>query len=143
MEKARLLVVDGEDLVRVLMARILRDRGYDVVEAANGRVALELLEAAGAPHFDLVVTNSRLPGLGGPQLIEEVLAKYPRLRVLHVSGHPESIEDPRIRGLGIPTLEKPFASKELSDAVQQCLEEKRQPNRAAAFGDSVAEGSPS
>jgi two-component system cell cycle sensor histidine kinase/response regulator CckA len=143
MVKARLLVVDAEDVVRVLMARMLRDCGYDVLEAANGRVALELLQATCAAHFDLIVTNSRLPGLGGPQFIEEVFAKYPHVRVLHVSGHPDSIEDPRIRALGIPTLEKPFASTELIEAVQRCLEEGRQPGQAAALGDSVAEGSPS
>jgi two-component system cell cycle sensor histidine kinase/response regulator CckA len=102
MDKARLLVVDSEDIVRVLIARMLRDCGYDVLEAANGRVAMELLDASAAPHFDLLVTNSRLPGLGGPQFVQQVLAKYPHLRVLHVSGHPESIEDPRIRALGAP-----------------------------------------
>lgn len=113
-------MVDSDDLVRVLMARMLRDCGYDVLEAANGRVAMELL-ASNPPHFDLLVTNSRLAGLDGYDFITQIRAKYPDLRVLHVSGHPDSIADPRIGELGIPTLEKPFASKELDDAVERCL----------------------
>jgi DNA-binding response OmpR family regulator len=117
---ARLLVVDSEDLVRLLMARMLRDGGFDVREAANGRVALHLLEST-PPHFDLILTNSRLPGLDVYSLITQVRSKYPHLRVLHVSGHPDDIEDPRIEELGIPTLEKPFDSKALIAAVERCL----------------------
>ncbi len=137
---ARLLVVDSEDIVRVLMARILRECGYDVVEAANGRVAMELLDATPS-HFDLIVTNSHLPGLEGYDFISRVRLKYPRLRVLHVSGHPDHIDDPRIGELGIPTLEKPFESRQLTDAVARSLHSGVLPERAGAYPDAMAEGS--
>ena len=127
----RLLVVDGEDVVRVLIARMLRDCGYDVVEAANGRVALELLAATPPQHFDLVVTNSRLRGIDGFEFITNVLAKRPGIRVLHVSGHPESLEDTRYDRLdGVLTLAKPFTSRELTRAVEHCLEGGLQPDPA-------------
>ena len=125
---ARLLVVDSEDVVRVLIARMLRDCGYDVVEAANGRVALELLDATPNRHFDLVVTNTRLPGLDGFQFIAQVLAHHPHIRVLHVTGHPESLEDPRLERLDrVATLAKPFNLSDLTAAVQRCLQAGLQP----------------
>ncbi len=119
---ARLLVVDNEDMVRTLFARMLRDCGYDVVEAANGRVALDLLAATATPHFDLIVTNSRLPGVPGMEFIRTVLVEYPHIRVLHVTGHPETVEDRRIEGLGVARLVKPLSQQELAEAVEQCLQ---------------------
>jgi len=118
----RVLVVDNEDVVRVLMARMLRDSGYDVVEAANGRVALELLAAAPTHHFDVVVTNSRLPGINGFEFVRRLLERHPHLRVIHVSGHPESLEDERFDALeGVATLAKPFTSSALIEAVEHAL----------------------
>jgi CheY-like chemotaxis protein len=119
---ARLLVVDNEDMVRTLFARMLRDCGYDVVEAANGRVALELLAATATPHFDLIVTNSVLPGVPGVEFIRTVLVEYPHIRVLHVTGDPESVEDRRIEGFGVATLVKPLSQQELAQAVERCLQ---------------------
>jgi two-component system cell cycle sensor histidine kinase/response regulator CckA len=118
---AHLLVVDNDDAVRLVIARMLRDCGYDVVEAANGRVALDLLAATAPPHFDLIVTNSQLPGVPGVQFIKAVLVRYPRLRVLHLTGHPEAAEDRRIDALGVTTLLKPVRQRELADAVERCL----------------------
>jgi two-component system cell cycle sensor histidine kinase/response regulator CckA len=120
--RARLLVVDNEDMVRTLFARMLRDCGYDVLEAANGRVALELLAATAPPHIDIIVTDSQLPGVPGVEFIRTVRLKYPHIRVLHVTGHPESIEDRRIENLGVATLPKPLRQEELADAVGRCLE---------------------
>jgi two-component system, cell cycle sensor histidine kinase and response regulator CckA len=137
---ARLLVVDPEDVLRVLIARILRDCGYDVVEAANGRVALELLNATPERHFDLIVTNSKLPGMDGFAFIQQVLERYPHLRVVHVSGHPESLDDQRLDALDrVYTLPKPFHPRDLTDAVERCLEagleQETAPPRAA--GDAI------
>ena len=110
--------------MRVLMARMLRDCGYDVVEAANGRVALELLRAEPAHHFDVVVTNSRLPGINGFEFVRTLLEEHPHLRVIHVSGHPESLDDERFHALEgvVTTLTKPFTSVTLSAAVEHALE---------------------
>jgi two-component system cell cycle sensor histidine kinase/response regulator CckA len=120
--RARLLVVDNEDLVRTLFARMLRDCGYDVLEAANGRVALDLLAATDPPHFDLILTNSQLPGVPGVEFIRTLRVEYPHIRVLHVTGHPESVEDRRIGDLGVATVVKPVRQEELADAVERCLD---------------------
>jgi two-component system, cell cycle sensor histidine kinase and response regulator CckA len=127
----RVLVVDSEDLVRVLLARMLRDCGYDVVEAANGRVALDLVNAGPPRHFDLIVTNSRLPGLNGFEFIAQVLTQYPHLQVLHVTGHPESLQDGRLDQLDrVTTLVKPFSRDDLREAVERCLEAGLQGQRS-------------
>jgi two-component system cell cycle sensor histidine kinase/response regulator CckA len=120
---ARVLVVDSEDAVRVLVARMLRERGYDVVEAANGRVALDLLSAASDGHyFAVVVTNSRLPGVSGYELIAEMLKRFPHLQVVHISGHPDALADARFHALDrVTTLAKPFTAEALTEAVDQRL----------------------
>ncbi|HET8625062.1 MAG TPA: response regulator [Gemmatimonadales bacterium] len=123
----RVLVVDNEDVVRVLMARMLRDGGYDVVEAANGRVALDLLGAAPTNHFDVVVTNTQLPGINGFEFVRTMLEQHPQLRVIHISGHPESLDDERFDALDgvVTTLAKPFTSAALKGAVERALEAAR------------------
>src|SRR5688572_6164340 len=122
----RLLVVDSEDIVRVLIARMLRDQAYDVVEAANGRVALELLGATPPQHFDVVITNSRLPGLSGYDFVTEMLARYPHLHVIHVSGHPQALDDPRFDRLErVTTVPKPFTATALGAVVERCLRATR------------------
>jgi CheY-like chemotaxis protein len=118
----RVLVVDNEDLVRVMLARMLRDCGFDVVEAANGRVALELLNAAPARHFNLLVTDSRLPGLNGFEFITQALNQYPHLQVIHVTGHPDALADERLNQLGrVATLAKPFSRTTLKEEVERRL----------------------
>jgi CheY-like chemotaxis protein len=117
----RVLVVDNEDGVRTVIARMLRESGYDVVEAANGRVALDLLADAARDHFDLVLTNSRLPGVSGDEFVREIRTRFPRIRVLHLSGHGSGIEDQRIQAMGVSTVDKPFDQRQLTSAVERSL----------------------
>ena len=63
----------------------------------------------------MVLTNSRLPGINGFEFVRTMLEQHPHLRVIHVSGHPESLEDARFDALdAVTTLAKPFTSAALS-----------------------------
>jgi two-component system cell cycle sensor histidine kinase/response regulator CckA len=120
-QRTRVLVVDNEDIVRMVIARMLRDRGFDVVEAANGRVALDLLAASPTAPFDLILTNSRLPGVPGDEFVRQVRDRYPEIRLLHLTGHGEDARDRRIEAMGVPTVIKPFDQRQLVEAIEQSL----------------------
>jgi CheY-like chemotaxis protein len=119
---ARILVVDDEPMVRALIARALTDEGYEVVAVANGRAALD--EARGAEvKFDLIVTNSYMPGLSGPELVERVRQDFPDLPILHVD---DIVRRGRVGYLptDIPTIYKPFSIAALQDEVRKLLKQQ-------------------
>jgi CheY-like chemotaxis protein len=116
---ARILVVDDEPMVRALIARAISDAGYEVVAVADGRAALDAARGAEV-GFDLIVTNSYMPGLTGAELVSRVRVDFPELPILHV-------DDIGRRGrLGwlpteIPTIYKPFSIATLQEAVRKLL----------------------
>jgi DNA-binding NtrC family response regulator len=120
---ARVLVVDDEVAVRSLTARAFRERGYDVVEMPDGLSGLEAARSSTLP-FDLVITNSRMPRLSGPQLADCLRQEYPTLPIIHISGshgHPPSSLPP-----DVPTLFKPFNLWDLVDEAEKLMQERRQ-----------------
>ncbi len=116
---ARILVVDDEPMVRALIARALTDAGYEVVAVANGRAALDAARGAEV-GFDLIVTNSYMPGLTGAQLVNRVRQDFPDLPILHVDdiGRRGRVED---LPSDVPTIYKPFSIASLRDAVRKLL----------------------
>jgi two-component system, cell cycle sensor histidine kinase and response regulator CckA len=116
-----MLVVDDEEMVRRLAARILLGEGYHVVEAAGGQEAIRVLQRA-FQRIDLVVTDVAMPGIGGRQLGETIFRCWPRVRVLFMSGFPahriveEGALDPTS-----PFLQKPFTRDQLTRKVKDVL----------------------
>ena len=120
-----ILLVDDDDTVRKIMRRALEEEGYELLEATNGADALDVAaEYAGPIH--LIVTDVRMPQLGGFGLLHRFRNWYPSIRCLLVSGYPESMK-PLEALEGTPTafLAKPFAGPELVAAVQQLLDRPR------------------
>lgn len=78
-----LLLVDDEGALRGITAARLRERGYEVVEAETGEKALELLEQFA---FDVLVTDLRLPGVDGRQVVKDAVARYPAIVVIVITG---------------------------------------------------------
>jgi len=135
----RVLVVEDDAAVRELMADLLRDQGYDVVEAADGPNALEVADRAGA--LDLLVTDMVMPGgMNGAALAARLRGERPGLPVLFVSGYSDR-PLPGLPANGEPTappaggpidrnLGKPFSRRALASAVRQTLDAAR-PRTAA------------
>jgi two-component system cell cycle sensor histidine kinase/response regulator CckA len=116
------LVVEDEQLVRRLIVSILHTHGYRVLEAADGRGALEILESYG-PQLDLMVTDVVLPGLSGRQLAVDFGARCPNAKLLLVSGYlPADIDQWLPDGPPIPFLAKPFSSEALIRKVRDVLD---------------------
>ena len=115
----RILVVDDEPMVRALIARALTDEGFEVVAVANGQAALDAARGADV-RFDLIITNSYMPGLTGPELISRVREDFPNLPILHVDDVTRRGRIPQLPS-DVSTIYKPFSIAGLRAAVRELL----------------------
>jgi PAS domain S-box-containing protein len=128
LERATVLVVEDEPAVRNLVRRSLEAAGLVVVEAQNGREALELC-ASRAERPRLVLTDVIMPELNGRELSEALAASQPGLPVLFMSGYTG--EDVLARSLlpeTAPFIQKPFAPEELVARVRTLLSDAPPPD---------------
>jgi putative two-component system response regulator len=117
---SHILVIDDEDVIRLLVVEILESAGYDVTSAKSAERALALLDEA---EFDLVVSDVVMPGLSGLELLEAVRARHASLPVVLVTGAGtyDTLSQALTRGAaGLVT--KPFAHSDLQSAVADALE---------------------
>jgi PAS domain S-box-containing protein len=118
-----ILLAEDDPGVRRFAASVLRQRGYAVLETADGHEALARLESAGT-RVDLLVADVVMPQLGGMALAERVAALRPGTRVLLISGHTgDSAERATAASGARPFLAKPFTASTLADKVRQILDE--------------------
>lgn len=116
-----LLVVEDEAEVRRMSERILTRAGYAVRMAANGTEALEL---AGVGDIDLVLTDVIMPGMTGPQLVEQIRLRRPGMKVVYMSGYShemlthETLERETLSAF----IEKPFSGAELQRKIRELLD---------------------
>ena len=118
-----ILIVEDEEIVRLLAKRILEAEGYRCETAGSGQEALALLEQSTAP-VDLVVSDIVMPGMGGQELARAVNERFPQARVLFTSGFTD--DEVVRRGLmeiGQPFLEKPWSADQLLRRVRELLDE--------------------
>ncbi len=127
-----ILVVDDEEGIRHLIGKILARQGYQILEAAS---AAEANAIAGQYEdtIHLTVSDVVLPDIDGPELVEQLRARRPQLRVLYISGYTENLD--LYSGTlppGTGFLAKPFTLHALLDSVRALLDTKT----AAAAGAS-------
>jgi len=120
-----ILLVEDEALVRGITARLLRARGYEVLEAADGEVALDLARAhAGA--IDLMISDVVMPGLDGPALLAAARPYLQSAPVLFISGYAEAEFSDLLEGdPNVSFLPKPLDIKTLAEEVKRRLEAPR------------------
>ena len=117
----RILFVEDEDAVRGIAARLLRQRGYEVIEAADGEEALGLAEEW-AGQIDMMISDVIMPGLDGPSLLKKARPYLGDAPVMFISGYAESdfsdlLQDEK----GVSFLPKPLDIKTLAERVKQEL----------------------
>ena len=118
---ATVLVVDDERPVRELAARMLREAGYDTMQAVDGEDAWRQLGRA-AIKVDAILADVVMPRISGTELLARIQANRPELPVVLMSGY--SAEDLRARGLEqcpVPLITKPFSQEALVGAVNRIL----------------------
>lgn len=128
----KILVIDDEEDIRVVLQQVLELEGYEVAVASDGREGLAILDQDGA---DLVITDVIMPGMDGVETLEHIREKWPDMPVIVISGggnvapmayQPGAIatnaylESARQAGAAL-SITKPFERKELVDAVGSLL----------------------
>jgi two-component system cell cycle sensor histidine kinase/response regulator CckA len=114
------LVVDDEPAVRSVVARVLRGRGLEVIDAGHGDEAL--VEAGRLPRLDILVTDVVMPGMAGRELAGAVRRLHPRAGVLFLSGYAdEGIVEGGVLDATVSFLAKPFTPDMLVDKVLEVL----------------------
>lgn len=117
----RILLVEDEDPIRLFSSRVLKEKGYEVLEARDGIQAMQMMKTQ--TDIALIITDVMMPGIDGPALISEVHKFTPHVKALFVSGYPkESIES------SLPAhlthryfLQKPFSLTDLVAKIQEIL----------------------
>jgi DNA-binding NtrC family response regulator len=122
-QQAHLLFVDDEPALRSLMAERLAERGFEVAQADSGEKALQLLEQTA---FDVVVTDLRMPGIDGTQVIRAALERYPGIVGIVITGYG-TVKDAvdAIKRGAADFVAKPFQFDELMHVLQKALEQRR------------------
>ena len=123
----RILFVEDEDAVRSIAARLLRARGYEVIEACDGEEALLLAEEH-AGTIDLLISDVIMPGIDGPTLLKKARPYLGTAPVMFISGYAEAEFSDLLEGeTGVTFLPKPLDIKALAERVKQQLQASLRP----------------
>lgn len=109
------MLVDDEPLVRLGTALLLEEFDHRVIQASNAAEGLKLLEENGA--IELLITDFRMPGIDGMEMIAQAKAMRPAIKTLLMTGY--EADDERFAGLDTPRLAKPFGIEALEAALSQ------------------------
>jgi CheY-like chemotaxis protein len=123
--KETILLVEDEDVIRLMLVEILTFQGYTVLEAGRGADALALVEKLSKP-VDMLVTDMTMPGMTGWELARTLRVTHPCLPVLFVSGHNDH-ETARWGKMDGPVehLFKPFSLEAFLFKARQMLDAAR------------------
>ncbi len=118
-----LLLVEDEAAYREVIAERLAEQGYRVAQASSGEEALDRLNGFA---YDILLTDLRLPGVDGRQVLDEAFARYPDIIAVVITGFgtvKEAVEVTRLGAEGFIT--KPFQFEELMHVLQTAVEKRR------------------
>ena len=118
----KVLLVDDEEMLRESIRVQFEGHGHEVVEAADGVAASQIL---GKEKFDVIISDVRMPKMDGIGLLEFAL-KATDIPVVFVTAHHEEMNADRARELGaIGFMDKPFSPTELLKYTEKCLEDRK------------------
>ena len=116
-----ILLVEDDEIMRHLTRQLLQEHGYTVVEADDGKGALEWLESNPA-QIDLLLTDVVMRHMSGPELAERLHTSHPALKVAYMSGYTgELMANREILKPGAILIEKPFTRAALLNTVHAML----------------------
>jgi two-component system, cell cycle sensor histidine kinase and response regulator CckA len=121
---AAILVVDDERAVRGVVVRLLQRGGYETAEAPDAETALSILGSE-PRRFGLVITDDRMPGMSGYELVAVITRIHPHLRIVLMSGYTDAAESVGVQAGMVGMLPKPFHAAGLLSVVSDALAKDR------------------
>jgi DNA-binding NtrC family response regulator len=132
-----LLLVDDEEALRSVVAERLIDEGYQVTQAPDGESALKALDGFA---FDVIVSDLRLPGISGREVIEAALQRYPSIIAIVVTGYGTVKDAVEMMKIGAADfVAKPFQFDELMHVLTKADEQRRLTNENAYLHQQLDE----
>jgi DNA-binding NtrC family response regulator len=122
MEKVNILAVDDDAVIRQGLRRILEGKGYSVETFASGALAVERMTTQ---NFDLVITDLKMPGMNGIDVLKHIKTVQPEVPIIMITGY--STVDTAVEAMkngAIDYIAKPFTPEEIAEKVQSALEQK-------------------
>jgi two-component system chemotaxis response regulator CheY len=122
----RVLVVDDEADVRRIVRMTLEKAGYDVLEAEDGKKAIEVLNTGeNRLMLDVIITDIRMPAINGVEAIAYFQKEYPRVSVIVLTGFPDvEMATSFLRQGVVDYLVKPVEGQKLKAAVARAMEQR-------------------
>ena len=119
--RGRILIVEDEDSVRAFAVRALTSRGFTVMEADSGEVALEVIEGD-KDGFELILSDVVMPEMDGPTMLKELRKRGIKTKVIFMSGYAEEAFERNLEGpADFAFLQKPFSLKQLAEKVKEVM----------------------
>jgi CheY-like chemotaxis protein len=116
-----ILVIDDEDIVRLMAENILTECGYNVISAENGRSGIDLYKNS-FNDIDAVLLDMAMPGMSGKEVYTELKKINPGVKVLLASGFRQDYRVDEVMGLGVTGfIQKPYSLGELSGKVKEII----------------------
>jgi CheY-like chemotaxis protein len=116
---ATVLVVEDDRSNRDLISKVLRQDGYQILEACDGAIALEMLQTL---RCDLVITDFLMPKLNGIKFVEQLLSLQPRIPIILITGYLSALSSTPIVDKVAEVLAKPFDLNVLRSTVRRLLD---------------------
>ncbi|MBF0582862.1 MAG: response regulator [Magnetococcales bacterium] len=131
---AHILLVDDDELMRALLSGVLRRVNHTVIEADNGRTALQILKKN---SVDLIMTDIFMPEMDGMDLLTSILSRYPDSKIIAISGGYKAMNAQlslrMARGFGaVDVIAKPFRTADVIRKVARALQPTNSPIRKEA-----------
>jgi len=115
----RILIVDDERGILAALQRTLRREGYEILTAGSAAAALRLLDEQ---PIDLVLSDQKMPGSSGLEILREAARRRPEAARLLITGWPDEVPAAELRRLGIRALiPKPWDAETLKKALRDAL----------------------
>jgi len=116
-----LLIVDDEARILSALKRALRREGYEILTATSPAEALQILEQR---PVDLVLSDHKMPGMNGDQLLEEVARRCPGVVRMLITGWTQELSPGRLEELGVRALiTKPWDDAKLKQTLRRAIED--------------------
>ena len=123
MSNEKILILDDEPEIVAIISRALGQHGYEILTATGGAEAIQIVDELGG-SIDLLISDVVMPGMGGREVVWHLQERYPRLKVILLSGYADMAGAMQMIDSEYSTfLEKPINLKHLAATVREVLDQ--------------------